>query len=227
MATEAQVLDQLRELGKEQTRKTYRRHGVGENLFGVSFADLKALAKQIKCDHELAVSLWSTGNHDARILATMVADPALAAEAHLDEWVRDLDNYVITDAFSGYAANTKPARRKMEEWTRSGEEWIGATGWNLLAHLALREASLPDDYFLPYLELIRREIHGAKNRVRYSMNNALISIGLRSDGLREKAITTARQIGKVTVDHGETSCKTPDAITYIAKTVARKNRQEK
>ena len=76
MTTDTQVLQELEALGKEQTRKTYRRHGVGENQYGVSYADLGKLKKRLKTDHALALKLWASGNHDARILALMIADPA-------------------------------------------------------------------------------------------------------------------------------------------------------
>ena len=84
-----ETLDTLKSVGKEQTRKTYRRHGAGEDVYGVSSADLKSLQKKIKKDHDLARSLWATGNHEARILATMVADPQKLDGATLDAWASD------------------------------------------------------------------------------------------------------------------------------------------
>lgn len=82
----------------------------------------------------------------------------------------------------------------------------------------MKDKALPDDFFEPYLEIIARDIHTRQNRVRYSMNTALIGIGTRSDALEKKAIAIAEQIGPVDVDHGETGCKTPDAASYIRKT---------
>jgi len=60
--------------------------------------------------------------------------------------------------------------------------------------------------------------------VRHAMNGALIAIGIRNPKLQEKAILTARKIGKAKVDHGETSCQTPDAEAYILKAAQRKKR---
>jgi 3-methyladenine DNA glycosylase AlkD len=220
--TAAQVLGELETLGSAQTRKTYKRHGVGENVYGVSYADLKKLTKKLKIDHGIAQALWVSGNHDARILAMMIADPEQADNALLDRWARDLDNYVVTDAFAGYAGKTRLTREKMEQWTRSDLEWIGAAGWNLLGQLAMNDQTLPDDYFEKYLGLIERDIHGSKNRVRHAMNMALIAIGLRNAALERRAMTAAQRIGKVIVDHGETNCKTPDAAAYIKKARERK-----
>ena len=224
MLTDSQVMEELKALGSEQTRKTYGRHGVSGEAFGVKYGDLGKLTKKIKTDHALAKQLWATGNHDARILATMVADPQQADDALIDAWTGDLPNYVVADALASYVAKTPLARAKMEAWTRSADEWIGTAGWGLLSHLALNDLSLPDAYFEPYLETIERDIHASKNRVRYAMNNAVIAIGLRSPQLEEKAIAAAERIGKVEVDHGQTGCKTPEAVSYIQKSKARLRR---
>jgi 3-methyladenine DNA glycosylase AlkD len=219
-----QVLDELKSLGTEQNRRIYKRHGVGENMYGVSYANLSKLRKKVKIDHELAEQLWTTGNHEARLLATMIADPARANDRLLEAWAKDLDNYVITDAFSRFAAETTLAQKKMEKWTKSKKEWIGAAGWNLAAFLAMRDSKFPDEYFESYLPAIEREIHSSKNRVRYSMNSALIAIGTRSLKLQSKALVIAKRIGAVEVDHGETGCKTPDAAEYIER-IARRARK--
>ena len=211
------ILSELEALGSAQTCKIYKRHGIGEDQYGVSYANLKTLKKKIKVDHDAARQLWATGNHDARILATMIADPKQADESLLDAWADDLNNYVVTDAFAGFAGKTAFIRQKMEAWTRSDDEWKGQAGWNLLSSLTTRGDALPDDFFEPYLAIIARDIHTRKNRVRYAMNTALISIGMRSDALEQSAVAVAEQTGTVDVDHGETGCKTPDAASYIRK----------
>ena len=97
----ATAMAELERRGSEQTRKTYRRHGVLGDQYGVSYADLKALKKAIKTDQALAESLWATGNHDARILATMIADPKTIARKVLESWSRDVDNDVLAGALAG------------------------------------------------------------------------------------------------------------------------------
>jgi 3-methyladenine DNA glycosylase AlkD len=222
MATYTEVLDELKSMGSEQTCKTYRKHGIQTEMYGVSYANLKALNKKIKRDHQMALKLWESGNHDARVLATMIADPKSADDAMLESWVRDMGNYTITDAVSGYVAKTPLAREKMEAWVQSDDEWIGTAGWNILGQLAMNDSSLPDSYFEGYLDIIQRDIHTRKNRVRYAMNGALIAIGLRNDRLEARALEAAKVIGMVEVDHGETNCKTPFAPEYIQKARARK-----
>ena len=220
-----EALHQLQEMGTAQNRKIYARHGVNPNLFGVSFANLNKLAKGIKRDHGLALDLWANGNHDGRVLATMVADPAQTDDELLQAWVSDLDSYVITDAFSGFVGKTALAQAKSEEWVGSDQEWTGRAGWHLVAHLAMKTPELPDSYFADRLATIENEVHARKNRVRDAMNNALIAIGIRNSVLEGLALAAAARIGKVEVDHGETGCKTPDAAQYIRRTLDRREQK--
>ncbi len=213
----------LEAAGSEQTRKTYTRFGVSPNQFGVSYATLGALVKKIKVDHALAKALWDTGNHDARILATMIADPKQTTEEELEAWAGDLDNRVLTEGLSSFAAKTPHAQKKAEEWGAADNEWRANAGWNMVTHLAGKSGDkLPDDWYRDRLGVIEREIHSRPNWVRYAMNHALIAIGIRGGALKDKAVAAAGRIGKVEVDHGDTSCKTPDAVPYIEKALARK-----
>lgn len=221
------VMKTLEKMGTAQNRKVYARHGVTGKMFGVSYANQGKLTKMIKTDHDLAMSLWASGNHDARILATMIADPTKAESRLLDSWAKDLDNYVITDAFINYVGKAPLAMKKMEKWTKSKDEWTGQAGYGLLATLAMRDEELNDDYFAEYLEMIEAKIDTSKNRIRHAMNNALIAIGMRNKKLEKRAIAAAKRIGKVEVEHGETGCKTPDAIPYIKRAAARKTRTKR
>ena len=210
------VLHTLESLGSEQTRKTYRRHGVKGPLYGVSYADLKKLTKKIKTDHSLAQALWLSENHDARILALMIADPNQATTTLVAVWIATVSDYVLADALAEYVGKTPIAREMMEVWTQSSAEWASTVGWTVLAALAITDQRLPDAYFEPYIQAIEDTIGGSKNRTRHAMNNALIAIGRRA-ALQQKAIAVGRHIGKVVVDHGDTNCKTPDAVSAIQK----------
>jgi hypothetical protein len=90
----------------------------------------------------------------------------------------------------------------------------------VLSLLAVRDEELEDEYFENHLRTIESSIHKAKNRVRYGMNQAVISIGVRNPKLTKLALAVAKRIGKVEVDHGDTACQTPDAASYIQKTLA-------
>ena len=212
-----QVMDQLAAVGTAQNRKIYERHGVRGASFGVSYANLGKLARAIDADQRLAEELWQTGNHDARVLATMIADPAAITLPRLEAWFESVDNYVLCDALAKVAARTPLAEECMRRWTASPDEWRSAAGWTVLGAIGDR---VNDIELEKALREIEASIHGAKNRTRHAMNNALIGIGMRSAALRAKAIAVARRIGVVEVDHGETGCKTPDAESYILKAVA-------
>ncbi|ENB9401975.1 DNA alkylation repair protein [Bacillus sp. CD3-5] len=212
-----EVMQQLEEYGTEQNRKTYKNHGAKEPLFGVSFANLKLLKKKIKKDHDLAILLWETKNMDAMTLATMILDPKKVTTELLNNWVQEVDYYCLMDVLMTAICTSPIAIERMEDWTKSHDEWIGRAGWSLLANIAIKNKTLQDDVFSPYLDEIKENIHNEKNRKREAMNSALIAIGIRNEDLERKAIEIAREIGKVQVDHGATSCKTPDAESYIKK----------
>ena len=217
-----EALSALAAAGSEQTRKTYARHGVKGEMFGVSYATLGKLKRSIKSDHSLAQELWRTGNHDARVLATMIADPALCSLSLLSDWVSDLDNSVLAGSLAGLASQTASAQSCFRKWSRSSNDITSEAGWSLVANLAVQDKELPNSFFEPLLTQIEEEIHKSKNRTRYAMNGALIAIGTRNSVLEKLAISVAQRVGKVEVDHGNTGCQTPDAISYIRKTMARK-----
>ncbi|MGB0716443.1 MAG: DNA alkylation repair protein, partial [Phycisphaerae bacterium] len=183
--TPKQALKELESAGTAQNRKVYARHGVQGTMFGVSFANLNKLKKKIKVDHDLAQALWNSGNHDARILATMVADHQALDRKTLEQWVKDVDCYVLGDALAGIAAKSSVSQPLMKKWIASKKEWVGSVGWTMLCHVATHDKSLDDDEFASYLPLIEETIHKAKNRVRYAMNGAMIAIGLRSAALQK------------------------------------------
>lgn len=224
--TLAETMAELEQLGTAQTRKTYRRHGAPTPLFGVSYADLGKLTKRIKRDQALADGLWATGNTDARILATMIADPAAFSVAKLDAWLDGLAYQgLIDEVVIRLAAKNPAARALMERWTASSDEWIGRAGWTLLNQLAADEdSSLPDAFFEERLATIEAQIHAAPNRKRQAMNLAMVSVGGRNERLRKLATAAAKRTGPVEIDHGDTSCKTVDAVEYIGKVWARKDK---
>jgi 3-methyladenine DNA glycosylase AlkD len=222
-----EVRKQLKAMGTAQNQKIYARHGVDKPMYGVSYANLNKLQKTIKTDHDLALKLWNTGNNDAQVLATKIADPAQLNKTTINKWVKELGNYQLADAFADLVAQSKHAQDRAEQWHKSKDEWVSRVGWALISRLAISENGLTNAYFEQYLKMIKSDIHKRKNRVRESMNWSLIAIGTRSATLEKKALSVAKAIGKVDVDHSQTSCKTPDAATYIKKTVAHKKAKKK
>lgn len=216
--TLAETMKELEKAGSAQTRKTYARHGAQEPMFGVSFATLKALMKQIGVDHELALELWGTGNFDARNLAVKIVDPARLSATELDRWVRDGSSAPMCGGYvPTLAAEASQGPAKLEKWLGAKDAGVRAAGWTLLAHLAMRDEGMADDVFESRLEQIERTIHAAPNAERDAMNQAVIAVGCRNQPLRKAALAAAKRIGKVEIDHGDTACKTPDARESIEK----------
>ncbi|MCZ6574417.1 MAG: DNA alkylation repair protein, partial [Planctomycetota bacterium] len=219
-----QTMKRLETLGTDTYKKLWPRHGVKPPLFGVKYADLYALQKKLAPDSKLAQQLWRTGNHDARILATLIVDPADLSAAELDAWLRPADNYVLSNAVAGVAARSPHAQRKADQWRKAKSEWKCAAGWDVVASMAA-PGGAPDAWLAPRLTEIRKGVAGAANRARHSMNGALIAIGGYRPALLTKAVGVAKAIGKVQVDHGQTGCKTPDAVPYMRKVALRAKRK--
>ena len=219
MSTVAKVMSQLKKKGTAQTRKIYTNHGApSDNMFGVKVADLKTIAKTIKGNQELALGLFDTGNSDAMYLAGMVADGSQMTKTQLNKWARDASWYFVSDyAVPGVANEHEHARDLAIKWIKSKKENVASAGWSLYAGIvATREdKELDKREIKSLLKKIEKEIDGAANRVKYTMNGFVISVGGYVKPLQPEAKATARKIGKVEVNMGNTSCKVPLATDYI------------
>lgn len=216
-----EVMTTLEKLGSEQTRKTWARHGAKGPMFGVLFGELFKLMKRIDVDHELARDLWATGNVDARNLAMKIADPQVMTPDELDRWGLENPLRMCALYIATLAAEGPHARGKLREWLDSSNEQLRALGWTLLGRLSDLDESFPEEELLRNIEVIAKSIHAAPNEVKSVMNRALITIGGRSAALRKAVLAAAKKIGPVEVDHGDTSCKTPDVAETLAKMWAR------
>ncbi len=217
------ILATLERLGKPQTAAIYKRHGSGDNVFGVLTSEIAKLQKKIKVDQTLAMELWKTGNAEARVLALQIADPEKLTRADADGLIKDGPVRFIGFYLSGLLARSPIAEKTMRAWMKSPDESPREMGYGILGfRLKDDPGSVSDADAEKVLATIEKEIHRSLNWARYAMNGALISIGIFKPALRKKAIETARRIGKVEVDHGETNCETPDAVPYIEKVANRK-----
>jgi 3-methyladenine DNA glycosylase AlkD len=214
------VMQVLEKSGSAQTRKTYARHGAPEPMFGVSLADLKALVKRIGVDQELAEGLWATGNYDARNLAVKVADPARMSLVDLCRWAQEARMGLLISYVAQLASEGPHAAALAAKWLASCDGAEACAAWLLIGQMAFRDEATSDAWFEDRLTEIENTIHAAPNALREAMNHTLIAIGCRSATLRKTATAAAKRIGKVDVDHGDTACKTPDAVSYIEKTWA-------
>ncbi|RKH06036.1 DNA alkylation repair protein [Corallococcus carmarthensis] len=222
-----ETMRELERLGTEQTRKTYLRHGAPQPLSGVNFGPLAVLKKRIGTDAVLARALWASGHVEARFLATMVVDAPAMPWTELDAWAKGLDWHMLADVFVTNVVLRSPHAAKALTWTRSKSEWVGRAGWQGLAALLTKTAVLAHEDLPPWVKRIEQELPGAKNRVREAMNGALIALGATGGAVQTAALATAKRLGKVEVDQGDTACETPDAAQYIQKIQARKEAKAK
>ena len=215
-----ETMELLESKGTEQTRKTFRRHGAPEPLFGVKVGDLKPIAKLIKGDQELALRLFATGNSDAMYLAGMVADGAKMKRAELDRWASSANWQMISGTTVPWVAAEHPDAIDIASiWIDSAKENIAVAGWaTLSAVVCVRpDSELPINAIAILLDRVAETIHSSQNRVRYAMNNFVICCGTYVAPLAEQALAKAKKIGPVKVDMGETACQVPEAESYILK----------
>lgn len=217
-----EILTQLEEYGDERTKKTLSRHGAKEPFFGVKVADLKKILKKTKKNHELSLELYKTGNSDAMYLAGLMADENQITKEQLTDWVEKAYwSYLSEYTVPWVAAETEFGVELGLEWIKSKEEGIAAAGWSTLAYYTSvnKDEDLDIGMYSKLLDTVEKEINNAKNRVKYTMNGFVITIGSQIAELTEKAQEIAEKIGKIEVNMNGTACKVPFAKDYIQKVV--------
>ncbi len=219
------ILAELPALGSASYKKTMLVHGAHEPIHGVSIADLKKIQKRAGgTNHELALDLWGSGVHDAMYLAALMADDARMGKADLQRWIAGATSPMLAEYSVPWVAAGSPHGWEVAlKWIDSRKEREAAAGWNTLSGIvALR----PDDeldlaLLRKLLARIERELPGAPNRVKYTMNNFVIAVGCSVKALTADALRTGKALGKVQVDMGGTACKVPGIAEYVAKAKAR------
>jgi 3-methyladenine DNA glycosylase AlkD len=218
--TYQEIMQKLEELGSEQTKRIFFNHGVREPFFGVKIGDLKKLVKYVKKDHELALQLYNSGNHDAMYLAGLSVNPKLMTKEALQDWVKKAYWYMLAEyTVAQVTAESDYALELAREWMNSEEEMIAVAGWSTYSnYLSITpDDELDIDEIRSLLNKVKDHVHEERNRVRYVMNSFVISVGTYVPELTEEAKKVAEHIGKVHVDVGNTACKVPLATDYIKK----------
>lgn len=190
------VLAELKKQGSEYNRQGMARFGINvQKAFGVNVPVMRAIAKKIGKDHELAIKLWDSGNHEARHVATMIADPKLTTKALVNKWAKDFNSWDIVDgACSNLLHKTDFAYELIPKWSKRKEEFVRRTAFSLIAYLAVHDKKRNDVEFLQFLPLIKKYSTDERNFVRKAVNWSLRQIGKRSFFLREEAVKCAEEI---------------------------------
>jgi 3-methyladenine DNA glycosylase AlkD len=172
------------------------RYGINtQGTLGIPVAFLRKLARQCGRSHELARDLWKSGIHEARILATIVDEPACVTPCQMDRWARDFDSWDVCDqACMNLFRYTPFAFEKAHEWAHAKSEFVRRAGFALMASLAGKAKDAPDSAFEAFLPMISDAATDDRNMVKRAVNWALRQIGKRNPSLRRSAISVARKI---------------------------------
>ncbi|NBB89979.1 MAG: DNA alkylation repair protein [Spirochaetes bacterium] len=219
-----EVLAFLEEHGSETAKKTLVKHGAREPFFGTRIGDMKPLVKKIKWDHELALELYETGNSDAMYFAGLIADETKVTKEQLQHWVQQAYWYMLSECTVAWLAAESPYGFELaREWMAADEEMIACAGWSTFASLLQIRSN--DDFdpseLEQLLDTVEETIHEERNRVRYVMNQFVISVGSAVPALTERCKQIGERVGTVRVDMGETACTVPLIKPYIEKIESR------
>jgi 3-methyladenine DNA glycosylase AlkD len=194
--TKAAVLAELEKLANPKVRAKLAYFGVHvPKAHGISTPVLHALARRIGHHQDLAEQLWSSGIHEARILATLIGESEKITAAQMERWLRDFDSWDVVDSACCYLyAAAKPAWKKVHEWSSRRAEFAKRAAFSLAAYLSYKDQSAEDSRFLRLLSVIEREADDERNFVKKAVNWALRNIGKRNLRLNRAAIETAERI---------------------------------
>ncbi|MCJ7795269.1 MAG: DNA alkylation repair protein [Thermoleophilia bacterium] len=195
----AVVLSELRGLAVPENVAGMARYGISTaGTLGVSMPALRKIAKRLGRDHHLALSLWDSGIHEARILAALVDDPSRVTQEQMEDWVVTLDSWDVCDQLCSNLFDKTPfAYGKAIDWSGRDETFVRRAGFVLMAALAVQDKRSPDEPFYAFLRLIVRGSTDERNFVKKAVNWALRQIGKRNATLNTAAVATAREIAEL------------------------------
>jgi len=194
-----EVIEKLKSLYSPENVKGMARYGINpkDNL-GISIYKLRAIAKEIGKDHELALQLWDSGIHDARLLAVFIEDPVRVTEEQMHSWAADFDSWDVCDQACTSLFDVTPlAWRKVVEWAERDEEFVKRGAFSLIAGLAVHDKKASDKKFERFFPLIKKHSIDDRNYVKKAVNWALRNIGKRNLGLNKQTIKLSEEILKI------------------------------
>jgi 3-methyladenine DNA glycosylase AlkD len=196
LSTSDEILAEMRTLANPSARQGMERFGIqAENLIGLSVPQIRLIARRTARSQRLAEELWNTEIHDARLLASLVADPDVISEATMDKWVRDTNSWDVCDSCSGNLFDKSPhAWKKIRQWAGDDREFVRRAAFATIAGVAVHDKSAPDSVFVKALPLIEKYSFDDRNFARKGINWALRSIGKRNPALRKAAIACAERV---------------------------------
>lgn len=211
------ILSYLAENKDERGIRHWEKAGVaGMSSVGIGVTKLKTFAKKVGKNHPLALQLWNEPIFECKILSTLTDDSKIITREQINKQVKDLNFWMLSHAYCNYLLPKYPGLLELaEEWIESNDNLERRCGFQLYYQIAKNNKKLPDEYFLPLIDRIEKELQQADNFLKDAMNNALWSIGMRNKNLNKRCIMAAQKIGKVEVDYGDNSCKAIDVPTHL------------
>ena len=194
-----EVIQKLRSLSNQRNREGMARFGINTNkAFGISIVNLRKIAKRIGKDHPLALKLWKSGYHEARILSAMIDDPELVTERQMNLMVKDFNSWDLCDQCCGNLFEKTPyAYKYAKVWSRSKHEFVKRAGYAMMATLAVHDKDSDDSHFRKFFPLIIRGSVDERNFVKKAVNWALRQLGKRNHTLNRYAVKIANEIYKI------------------------------
>jgi 3-methyladenine DNA glycosylase AlkD len=191
-----EIFGQLKSLANPEAVAGMARYGINPfRAYGVSIPDLRKIAATAGRNHAWAEKLWSSGVHEARILATMIDEPSSLTEEQMDRWVKDFRSWDLCDQCCNNLFRTWPrAHDKAVSWSAREEEFVKRAGFVLMAVLAVHDRQALDEQFLRFIPEIIRGSVDRRNFVKKAVNWALRQIGKRNGRLNATAIEAAKEI---------------------------------
>ncbi|MDP6670237.1 MAG: DNA alkylation repair protein [archaeon] len=195
----AQIIKKLKTNASKKNIEGMARFGIDtSNAIGVSMPVVRKIAREIGKDHSLALQLWDSGIHEARILASIVGEPNKVSEKQFEKWVADFNSWDVCDQCCGNLLDKTPfAWKKAVEFTSRKKEFVKRTGFVLMATLSVHDKEADDKKFERFFPLIKKHATDERNFVKKAVNWALRQIGKRNIALNKKAITAAKEIIKI------------------------------
>jgi len=217
MATIDRVLFDLRRLHDPQMVDMWARMGhPAKKFYGVDPMKLQKISEKHKGDRTLAMGLWKTGIHDARVLAAMIENPLDVTEHQVETWLRQADFWDITDKIATeILPYTDFGAGKIRTWIRENNSLFRRAGWVLLERLAKVSEFMTDKEFERLLDYLQKNIHKEENWVQEAMLYALIGVGKRNKRLHTKALKVTAKIGTIMIDYGDPAVEGPNPLEKL------------
>ncbi|GAB2466694.1 DNA alkylation repair protein [Streptosporangium sandarakinum] len=215
--TVAEVMAELAGLEDPRAREVNERHG---DDHGVNLGRLRALAKRLKTQQELARRLWETGDTAARLLALLICRPKAFGRDELDAMLREARTPKVHDWLVNYVVKKNPHSEELRlAWSTDPDPAVAAAGWALTAERVSRKPEGLD--LAGLLDVIEAEMKGAPDRLQWAMNTCLAQIGIEHAGHRARAIGIGERLGVLRDYPTSPGCTSPFAPVWITEMVRR------